>query len=111
MDIVEILTTIKEHWALLVFVFGLGAAWYQGIQWFKKINDTLGEVGKQHSEHSSSLDSLHRKVDAIDGRVDNLESSIVSIKEHIHETEVDLAVLQARDLEETRRIRKRRTTG
>jgi len=111
MDILELLKTIKEDWALLVFVFGLGAAWYQGKSWFKHINLTLATVGNQHQEQTSLLESIHRKVDTIDDRVDKLETSVVSIQEHLHQTEVDLAVLQARDLEDNRRIRKRRTVG
>lgn len=113
MDIVEILRTIKEDWALLVFFFTLGGAWWQGQAWFKKINDTLTSVGAEHAQQNKSLAELHIKIDNIDERVDKLELATTRLHEELHEAEVQLAVLQSRDINDGKALRRipRRKTG
>jgi predicted nucleic acid-binding Zn-ribbon protein len=112
MDIIEILKTIKEDWALLVFFFTLGGAWWQGKAWFKKINETLSEVGAEHAQQNKSLAELHTKIDNIDERVEKLELATTRLHEELHDAEVQLAVLQSRDINENKIIRRpRRRTG
>lgn len=95
MDIVELLNLIKRDWALLAVVFALGGAWWQGKDWFKKINDTLEKVGREHKEQSEVLASIHRKTELLETRTDAIESTVNEIHEKIHEQEVKLAVLDA----------------
>jgi predicted nucleic acid-binding Zn-ribbon protein len=113
MDIVEILKTIKEDWALLVFFFTLGGFWWQGKAWFKKINETLTQVGADHAQQNKSLAELHIKIDNLDERVDKLELATTRLHEELHDAEVQLAVLQSRDVNEDKAIRRisRRKTG
>ena len=112
MDIIEILKTIKEDWALLVFFFTLGGAWWQGKAWFKKINETLSQVGSEHAQQNKSLAELHTKIDNIDERVEKLEIATTRLHEELHDAEVQLAVLQSRDINENKIIRRpRRRTG
>jgi chromosome segregation ATPase len=107
MDILEIIKTIKEDWALLVFFFALGGTWWQGKAWFKKLDDTLSRATSQHGEQSKALEEIHTKLDTIDGRIDKLELSTTKMHEELHDAEVQLAVLQnTHDINENKTIRR-----
>lgn len=93
MDLIEIIKTIKEDWAILVFVFGLGAAWFQGKMWFKGVNGTLGSVKQSASENGNNLAMLNQKMDHLHDRVNNLEGTAKDMLSVQHEQEVKLAVL------------------
>jgi hypothetical protein len=95
MDIIELLKTIKEDWALLVFVFGLGAAWFQGKMWFEKTNKILESVGAQHTVQNNSLDLIHSKIDRVDDRIGKVEQTVFAMHEELHEQEIKLAVLES----------------
>jgi peptidoglycan hydrolase CwlO-like protein len=95
MDILALLQTIQKDWVILVFVFGLGAAWWQGKIWFKRVNDTLDRVGTDHSEQNSSLEKLHTKVDNLDNRVTSIETKVNEIHEELHIQEIKLAILES----------------
>lgn len=94
MEIVAIMQTIQEDWAILAFFFSLGAAWWQGKIWFKKVNDTLDQVGKDHSEQALSIEKLHSKVDNLDSRVTSIDSKVNEIHEELHIQEIKLAILE-----------------
>lgn len=96
MDILEIVKTIKEDWAILVFVFGLGAAWFQGKMWFKGVNDTLDTVRKSATDNGSNLASLNQKMDHLHDRVGNLESTTKEMLSVQHDVDVKLAVLSSK---------------
>ena len=96
MDILEIVKTIKEDWAILVFVFGLGAAWFQGKMWFKGVNDTLDTVRKSATDNGSNLAMLNQKMDHLHDRVGNLESTTKEMLSVQHDQEVKLAVLSSK---------------
>lgn len=113
-DIIELLKTIKEDWALLVFFFTLGGAWWQGKEWFKKINDTLSSVGAEHAAQNKVLADINTKLDNIDERVGKLEETTTKLHEELHDTEVKLAVLQnTQDINEAKELRRvsRRKVG
>ena len=93
MDLLEIIKTIKEDWAILVFVFGLGAAWFQGKMWFKGVNDTLDSVKQSAVDNGNNLAALNQKMDHLHDRVNNLEGTTKDILATQHEQEVKLAVL------------------
>jgi hypothetical protein len=95
-DILEIVKTIKEDWAILVFVFGLGAAWFQGKMWFKGVNDTLDTVRKSATDNGSNLASLNQKMDHLHDRVGNLESTTKEMLSVQHDVDVKLAVLSSK---------------
>lgn len=94
MDILAILNVIKNDWAILIFFFSLGAAWLQGKNWFDKVNRTLDSVGTEHKEQNKLLESLHQKVDQLDGRVDNIDFKVSEIHNELHNQEIKLAVLE-----------------
>lgn len=96
MDILEIVKTIKEDWAILVFVFGLGAAWFQGKMWFKGVNDTLDSVRKSATDNGTNLSMLNQKMDHLHDRVGNLESTTKEMLSVQHEQEIKLAVLSSK---------------
>ncbi len=96
MDILEIVKTIKEDWAILVFVFGLGAAWFQGKMWFKGVNDTLDTVRKSATDNGSNLAMLNQKMDHLHDRVGNLESTTKEMLSVQHDVDVKLAVLSSK---------------
>ena len=106
MDILEIINTIKEHWALLVFVFGLGGAWFQGKMWFEQTNKTLSIVGEQHEQQNRSLEGLHTKIDSIDDRLVKVENTVTRMHEELHDQEIKLAVLETTS-SQSRRITKK----
>ena len=113
MDIIQIITTIKEDWVLLVFFFTMGGAWWQGKAWFKKLDDTLLKSNGQHGELGKILEEVHNKLDVIDKRINSLEGTTNRMHEDLHEAEVKLAVLQntqdITDGKNTRRIVRRKT--
>jgi hypothetical protein len=94
-DIIELLNLIKRDWALLAIVFTLGGGWMQGQAWFKKINDTLEKVGKEHKEQSEMLELIHQKTELLELRTDKIETVVNQIHEKDHEQEVKLAVLES----------------
>lgn len=95
MDIMEIIKTIKEDWAILVFFFALGGAWWQGKMWFKEVNSTLGFIKETSSNNNNEISKLHQKMDHLHDRVNNLEKTIESIREEQHNQEIKLAVLES----------------
>jgi low affinity Fe/Cu permease len=102
MDIVELLKTIKEDWALLVFVFGLGGAWIQGKMWFANFNRSFKEIHikldteqGQHNTQTSLMTSLHDKIDNLETRVAKVEDTVSKVHEELHDQEVKLAVLES----------------
>lgn len=96
MDLLEIVKTIKEDWAILVFVFGLGAAWFQGKMWFKGVNDILDSVKQSATSNGENLASLNQKMDHLHDRVNNLEGTTKDILSTQHEQDVKLAVLSSK---------------
>lgn len=114
MDILEIIKTIKEDWALLVFFFAMGGAWWQGKAWFKKLDDTLSMATGQHGDQSRSIDNINLKLDSIGTRITNLEMITAKMHDDLQDTEVRLAVLQnTRDINESKEVRRqtRRKSG
>jgi hypothetical protein len=108
-DIIELVKTIKEDWALLVFFFTLGGAWWQGQAWFRKLDETLAGVGSQHEEQNTAIAAIGVKLDAIEVRIENLERLTDKIHDELHEAEVQLAVLQnTRDINEAKQIHRTR---
>lgn len=101
MDILSILKTVGEHWALFVAVFGLGAAWWQGKSWFKNLNTKIEVCIEQHElsaasmdELSDKLDNLDRKIETLDGRISRLEDTVELVHNEVREQEVKLTVLE-----------------
>ena len=101
MDILSILKTVGEHWALFVFVFGLGAAWWQGKSWFKNLNNKIDVCIEQHElasaameEVSDKLDDLDRKIETLDSRISRLEDTVELVHNEVREQEVKLTLLE-----------------
>lgn len=94
MNIVELLTAIEENWALLVFVFALGGAWWQGTVWFRRVNTALDYANEQHGLHHSVLCDIRNKTENLERRIDKIEIITVQIHEELHEQEIKLAVLE-----------------
>ncbi len=95
MDILDIIKTIKEDWAILVFFFSLGAAWWQGKAWFKEMNDTLANVKETAGHNRQTIGEIHTKLDHIDVRIGNLEKMSDQIDKELQQQEVKLAVLES----------------
>jgi len=95
MDSLAILETIKSDWSILVVVFVLGGAWYQGKQWFKKITDSLDREGADHALQNQKLESILEKMERLETRTDKIEVAVGEIHTALHEQEVKLEVLDA----------------
>jgi predicted PurR-regulated permease PerM len=93
MDIVELAKTLKDNWGLLVTVFALGSAWYQGKVWFNKFNDTLDSTSEQIAELKKSLQELTEKVEALHINVGDTQEDVKKILSVQHFQEVKLAIL------------------
>ncbi len=107
-DIIELLNTIKENWALLAFFFTLGGAWWQGKAWFKKLDQALTTTGTHHEEQNRVLAEINGKIDLIEERITKLEETTSKIHDELHETEVKLAVIQnTQDINEGKALRSR----
>lgn len=94
MNLADLIQTIHEDWVVLVFVFGMGGAWWQGKQWFSKVNDSLDKALIQHHEQTSMLEHIQLKTDLLEERTDKIESTVNEIHNKIHEQEVKLAILE-----------------
>ena len=103
MDILSILETVKRDWSILVVVFVLGGAWYQGKQWFKKITDSLDREGADHALQNHKLESILEKMERLEARTDKIEISVGEIHRVLHEQEVKLEVLDAVTTKRSRR--------
>jgi hypothetical protein len=103
MRILELITAIEDNWPLLVFVFALGGAWWQGTVWFRRVNNALDEANIQHLSQNSLLCDIRNKTENLEKRIDKIEIITVQIHEELHDQEIKLAVL------ETTRARKTRT--
>jgi hypothetical protein len=106
MNLLEILKTIQEDWIIIVFVFGLGGAWWQGKTWFKSVNDTLSEVGLQHKEQNKVLENILIKTESLEDRTDKIEQTVNQIHDKVHNQEVKLAVLESVTERKSRRTLK-----
>jgi hypothetical protein len=95
MTIQEILNTIVDDWALLVFVFTVGGIWWQGKAWFKKIDTALNHEGSEHRDQNTMLKSIHDKVENLEARITKIEETVIRIHEEQHDQEVKLAVLES----------------
>lgn len=94
MDILGILKTVGEHWALFVGVFGLGAAWWQGKTWFKNLNNKIEVCIEQHEMAAATIGEVSDKLDSLDSRISRLEDSVELMHNEIREQEVKLTVLE-----------------
>ena len=103
MDILDILNTIKKDWPLLVFVFAVGGAWWQGKEWFKKIDEALNRERIEHSTQTAVLDEIHQKVENLEFRINSIETTLDKMHEEQREQEVKLAVLESTSLKLNRR--------
>jgi uncharacterized protein (UPF0335 family) len=103
MDILAILETVKHDWSILVVVFVLGGAWYQGKQWFKKITDSLEREGADHALQNQKLESILEKMERLEVRTDMIETSVGEIHKALHDQEVKLEVLDAVTTKRARR--------
>lgn len=94
MDILELFKTIQEEWALLVFFFGLGGAWIQGKMWFKGVNESISQANLQHLEQNKILSSVKTDIGYLKDQINDIEYTVKSIHEQVHDQEVKLAVLE-----------------
>lgn len=95
MNIHDIITTIHEDWTILVFVFTLGAVWWQGKQWFAKVTNGLDKALLQHDNQTNMLEHIQMKTDLLEERSDKIENIVNEIHDKLHEQEVKLAVLES----------------
>jgi hypothetical protein len=94
MTLSDLVDTIQKDWPLLVFVFTLGGIWWQGKNWFKKIETSLTRENDQHHNQSVMLQSIHDKMENLEDRTTKIEDTVVRIHEELHEQEIKLAVLE-----------------
>lgn len=107
MNLQEILNTIIDDWALLMFMFTVGGIWWQGKAWFKKIDAALNHEGNEHRDQNSMLQSIHDKVENLEDRISKIEQTVIRIHEDQHEQEVKLAILET--AQEPRQARRKTT--
>jgi uncharacterized protein YoxC len=96
MDILALLRTIQEEWALLVFFFTLGGVWWQGRAWFDRVNNTLTSVGQQHAEQNRLLENIHDKTERLTEHVAAMDEKLQEVHDKVHDQEIKLAVLESK---------------
>ena len=106
MNILEIFQSIEGNWPLLVFVFAASGIWWQGKDWFKKIEQSLDREGEEHRSQNLMLRSIHEKVENLENRISKIENAVIQIHEEQHDQEIKLAVLE----NTTKTTEKRRTS-
>lgn len=94
MDILQILKTIQEDWIILLFFFGLGGAWIQGKMWFHRVDKTIREANSQHAEQNRILSLVKNDISYLKEKVSDIEYTVKSIHEEVHDQEIKLAVLE-----------------
>jgi hypothetical protein len=94
MNILELLQTVENNWPLLVFVFTLGGAWWQGAVWFRRVNISLDRANRQHAIQHTMLTDIKSKTENLEQRIDKIEIITVQIHEELHEQEIKLAVIE-----------------
>jgi hypothetical protein len=94
MDLLEIFNIINQDWKVMVFVFGLGALYYQARIWFSKLTKALDTTGKVHGEQNIMLDNINQKLESLDKRTAKIEESIESIKLDNNQQSIKIAVLE-----------------
>lgn len=95
MELLELLKTIQEEWALLVFFFTLGGCWWQGKAWFSRVNRTLDSVNSQHRAQNDMLESISQQTARLNEKVAAVETKVDEIHDKVHEQEIKLAVLES----------------
>lgn len=95
MEAYKLLDTIIREWSLLVAVFGLGAAWWQGRMWFHRVNTNMEQVAVQHAQQDELLKQIHEKTHCIDNRLVKVENTIERMHEEIHQQEIKLAIIES----------------
>jgi hypothetical protein len=94
MNLLDIIKTIQEDWIILVFVFGMGGAWWQGKHWFAKVTSGLDQALLQHDNQTNMLEHIQQKTDILEERLNKIESTVNDIHDKLHEQEVKLAILE-----------------
>lgn len=94
MDILQILKTIQEDWIILLFFFGLGGAWIQGKMWFYRVDKNIREANSQHAEQNRILSLVKNDISYLKEKVSDIEYTVKSIHEEVHDQEIKLAVLE-----------------
>jgi hypothetical protein len=95
MDILELVTMLKKDWPLIAFAFALGGIWWQGKEWFKKIEAALSREGSEHKSQDVMLQTIHDKIENLEDRTTKIEETVIRIHEEQHQQEVKLAVLES----------------
>ena len=109
MDLLEIVRIINEDWKIMVFVFGLGALYYQGKSWFKKLTDALENTANTHNLQNKLLDNINQKLDSLDKRTAKIEGSIEMIKIDNNDQAIRIAVLETQQTQIIEHPAKRRS--
>jgi hypothetical protein len=94
MNLLDIFTTIDEDWKIMVFVFGLGALYYQGKSWFKKLTDALENTANTHNLQNKLLDNMNGKLDNLDKRIAKIEGNVELIQLDNNDQAIRIAVLE-----------------
>lgn len=94
MDLLEIFNIINQDWKIMVFVFGLGALYYQARIWFSKLTKALDTTGRVHGEQNLMLDNINQKLESLDRRTAKIEESIETIKFDNNQQSIKIAVLE-----------------
>lgn len=96
MDILAILKTVQEDWLLLLFFFSLGGAWIQGKMWFNRVNHGLSKANEQHGEQNRILTTVKNDLNNLKEKVSEIDYTVKSIHEQVHDQEIKLAVLESK---------------
>ena len=99
MDLLDILKTINEDWKIMVFVFGCGVFYYQGLSWFRKITALLENTGRVHGQQNTTLDNIHNKLDALDKRMARIEGNVEILRIENNNQAIKIAVLETQTTE------------
>ena len=94
MNLLDIFTTINEDWKIMVFVFGLGALYYQARIWFTKLTKALDTTGRVHGEQNIMLDNIDDKLEILDKRLARIEGTVEIIKIENNNQAIKIAVLE-----------------
>lgn len=95
MEVYNLIDTVIKEWSLLVAVFGLGAAWWQGKLWFQNVNRSMARVAQEHAKQDQILNDIRDKTQHIDARLTKIETTVDRMHEELHDQEIKLAVLES----------------
>lgn len=94
-DVARIITTVIRDWWLLGVAASFGVAWYQGKEWFRKLNQDMVDAHSQRMETAKHVREIHAQITRMGEQISSVvKSQTEHEKELVRNTEQHAAIVK-----------------